>query len=61
MYENSANYIATKLINSKNILNQEVIKFAKDKDFEFPLATKLLSLKEKTDYRIKKTLRKIRK
>lgn len=60
-YQNRNSYIATQVINSKDPLNQEIIRFAQDKNFELPLNSKLISLKDKTDYRIKKVLQKIRK
>lgn len=60
-YKQRNTYIAREIINSHSLLNQEVIRFAKDKNFEFPVAAKFLSLKNKTDYRIKKALQKIRK
>ena len=55
-YQQRDNYIAKHIINTNNPLNQEVARFAKDKNFEFP-PVKSISLKDKVNSKIKSVLK----
>lgn len=57
-YANRNNYIAYKLINSDDIFAKEIITFAKNKDFKFPLSTKLLKLKATVGSKVRKVFKK---
>ncbi|MEO0970727.1 MAG: hypothetical protein AAFX80_20990 [Cyanobacteria bacterium J06639_18] len=56
-YQHRDNYIAKHIINTNNPLNQEVVRFAKDKNFEFP-SIKSISLKDKVNSKIKSVLKR---
>lgn len=58
-YKKRNSHIAYRIIKSKDPLNKEVIKFAKDKDFKFPLSINLLWLKSQTGSKVRRAMKKI--
>ena len=57
-YKKRNNYIASRIISDKSTYSKEIRKFAKDKDFKFPLSSKLLWLRIKTGNKVRKALKK---